>query len=201
MKNKKSMGSVFLFMFLRTVVIILFLVIVAMGVLLGMQIRQAKKNKKATEARKAVSQNGSADEKQVDELLTADGSTGETVDDGQNTEEQPVTAQDKPDDGTDYDLSLAVLNGTYAEGLAGAWVERLTAKGYTNLHAGDYSDYTSQTTVYIMDENVTTGLTAVFPDAVFIYGSPEAEYVGMDLSGLQAVLVVGESDNIVNGGE
>ncbi len=199
MGNKRKMGSVFLTMFLRTVVIILFLVIVAMGVLLGMQIRQAKKNKKATEARKSASQNGGGDEKQVDELFTADTSSGEVVE--SDTEAAGDPNGQTPSDDTNYDLSLAVLNGTYTEGLAGAWRDRLSSYGYTNLQVGNYSESASQTTVYIVDESVTTGLTKVFPNGVFIYGTIDGETTDLDLSGIQAILIIGDSDDIITQAE
>lgn len=126
--------------FLRTLVIVLAIAIVFFAgffivkvVTGGGNTNDQSKNSSATldeeELQKQLDEENMTDEGDVsDEDTTGEDGAGDSTEEGAQT---PAASDSKS-------LKIAVLNSTGTKGLAGAWVEKLKAEGYTNIYAGNY---------------------------------------------------------------
>ena len=52
---------------------------------------------------------------------------------------EAATEQETETEGTDYEVSVLVLNGTQRPGVAGYWQEELEEAGYTNVSSASYN--------------------------------------------------------------
>ena len=192
-KQKKinPVGLFFLF-FLKAVVIILGLVILAMGTyLLRAYILQ-----KDVEAQDVVDENAFEDN-QEDELLTAQALADDEllyeVDTEATTEEIQITYVPE-------DTVIAVLNATNTGGLAAAWKTKLEEMGYTNVVIGNYLSGKLDTSKIVMSDQ-TLGVVKGAEDIAVEIDSLDT--VSADAPGVDIVIyiIIGSDKDIVSNPE
>ena len=186
-KQKKSAVGIFFSFFLKAVVIILGLVILAMGAYLVKYTLTASDEK---------------EEKQDDSVLV-DGDEDdlfETVTDASDSEDDESLLFDEEETaGEDLptDAKIVVLNGSEVSGVAGAWKDKFVEAGFTNVDVGNYSGEVQQSSKIVVTEEGTGGNLANVLDAPVEFG--EASSVSCDVStdGVKAFIIVGNSDTSI----
>ena len=178
-KEKQSAGSIFLNMFLKTLVIIFGLLIVVFGVFF---ITQVVKNKaKKTEPVTTAGENQLTEVEAPDDLIT-----GEIT--AAATEEEVVDTKDSKT------CKIAVLNSTDVGGLAGRWCATLEEDGYTDVEASDYAYNTENTSIYAKEDGLGRELVDYFAGASYSTDSvPEGASV--DTSAYDIIIIIGNSDS------
>lgn len=184
MNKKKSVSGIFFSMFLRTVVIILAIVIVAMGVVLVKQ----KLNRKNTDI---------AGDSEVDESILTE-EDGQDVllgspEDNTGGEEGGAVQQN-----TSFDKKIVVLNGTETKGLAGHWRDTLASYGYQNLDAKNYYSRLEQTKVLAAEDGVGTDLLQYFPNADYQVGTLTSDETDASVDGVDIFVIIGTSDDVLS---
>ncbi len=194
MAKQKKINPVALFFlfFLKAVVIILGLVILAMGTyLLRAYILQ-----KDVEAQDVVDENAFEDN-QEDELLTAQAIAEDDllfeVETEDPTEEVQVTYVPE-------DTVIAVLNATNTGGLAAAWKTKLEEMGYTNVVIGNYLNGKLETSKIVMSDQ-TLGVVKGAEDIAVEIESLDT--VSADAPGADIVIyiIIGSDKDIVSSPE
>ena len=194
-RKKQSAAGIFFSFFLRAIVIILGLVILAMSAYLV----KALISQKSAET-EANAETDAFEEDQNDELLTAqevrdesllydDGSSDQAaiIDDGGST--VPVLSAD---------TSILVLNGAGISGLAGAWKDKITEIGYTNVQAGNYTGgQLQESKIVVSDESSGEALKTIMPSATVEIADFSTISTDASLEGVQVIIIVGLNDNIV----
>lgn len=105
------------------------------------------------------------------------------------TTEEPVISS--------IDKSILVLNSTGVSGLAKAWMNKLSAAGFTKIQTGNYSlTRETQTRIYVSQEGMGKDLVEYFTDATIETGSLDS---GIDVStdGVEIFIVIGSNDTTV----
>lgn len=75
------------------------------------------------------------------------------------------------------DASILVLNGSYRDGVAAYWEQRLTEAGYQHLYTGSYSGQAEEKTViYASSVQKAEVFKEIFADAEIREGEPAAAY-------------------------
>ncbi len=138
--------------FLRTLVIVLALVIVGFAIFfLGKVIttgtntnNQSKVDSTADKDALQKPVDDSSSDSSSSDIPVGDDTTDSTADSSADNTGADSTESTSEEPATDApvvsskELKIAVLNSTGTKGLAGAWVEKLKAAGYTNVYAGNY---------------------------------------------------------------
>ena len=186
MRKKKSAAGIFFSMFLRAVVVILAIVIVALGVAIVRQVIKSGDNKNT--------ENPSVDESILageddDHLLTADGTETDTTsgDDSAATTELSTNRK------------IEVLNGTTTSGLAGHWRDTLKNNGYTNVDAHNYYMHLETTKIVAVSDGVGQDLLQYFPGAEYEVGTLTSNDTDAPLDGVEIFIIIGESDDVLSG--
>lgn len=194
-RKKQSAAGIFFSFFLRAIVIILGLVILAMGAYLI----KAVISQKSAET-EADAETDAFEDDQSDELLTAQEVRDESLlyDDGSSDQTAVI------DDGSasvpvlSADTSILVLNGAGISGLAGAWKDKIMALGYSNVQAGNYTGgQLENTKIVVSDESSGEALKTLLPDATVEVADLNTISTDASLEGVQVIIIVGLSDNIV----
>ncbi|MCR5293276.1 MAG: LytR C-terminal domain-containing protein [Eubacterium sp.] len=185
MNNKKSAGALFFSMFLRAVVVILALVIVAMSVFFARGYLKNRANKDITNVDESL-----LVDDQEDELLTA------------TPNESATEASDIQDDGgsevkSSKGLSIAVLNATEVGGLAGKWADKLKADGYTNVQAANYYAKSDITVICVEEEGQGEDLKAYFPNSYIQVQRLDSGATDAAIDGTNIFIVIGATDTEV----
>ena len=187
-KQKKQQTAVGLFFsfFLKAVVIILGLVILAMSAYLIKAVILDRTNETEKKA-----DDSAFEDDQEDELLNA-----------KPTDTDALLYEDaeaaKQPEGLPYDASIVVLNATATSGLAGAWKDKLTELGYTNVQAGNYTkDPLESSKIVVVEEGTAGGLAEILPNAKLEVLPANEVACDIPTDGVQAFLIIGASDDIV----
>ena len=181
--KKRSAGALFLAMFLRAVVIILAIVIVAMGAVFVKQYLKNKSNKDVSNVDESV-----LIDDQEDELLTATPTEVATeAPEGGNEE----TASSK-------DLTIAVLNATDVGGLAGKWTDKLKAEGYTDVFPANYYAKSDITVICVESEGQGEDLKKYFPGSYIQVRRLDSGATDATIEGTEIFIVIGKTDTEVN---
>ncbi|MCR5543299.1 MAG: LytR C-terminal domain-containing protein [Eubacterium sp.] len=192
-KNKKSStAGIFFSFFLKAIVIILGLVILAMGAYLIKQIISQKNTKVETKG-----DDSAFEDTQEDELMMA--STNDATDDellfGEDSEGQDGSGTTE----IGFEDSIVVLNATEAVGLAKAWKEKLEAEGFKNVQTGNYLNGVMETSKIVVAEEGTGGnLQQYLPNAKMESLPPGEIAMDAPSDGVKAVFIIGNADNIVS---
>lgn len=188
-KKKQSAVGIFFSFFLKAVVIILGLVILAMSAYLVKELISMKNNE--TEAK---ADDSAFEDDQEDDLLT-NASDGDAV--LFETDEETTEAAETTDTAAlSKDASIVVLNATETAGLAAVWKETLEVQGYTNVQVGNYTNGTLDTSkIVVVEEGTGSALQQILPNAKM--ETLPADQVSCDISteGVQAFLIIGNADN------
>lgn len=81
---------------------------------------------------------------------------------------EAATEQETETEGTDYEVSVLVLNGTQRPGVAGYWQEELEEAGYTNVSSASYNQEVEEiTTIHAGSEEEAAPFLEFFPDGVY----------------------------------
>ncbi len=191
-KQKNNAASIFLSFFLKAIVIILGLVILAMSVYLVKQLISNKNMKTEKESDESVFVDD-----QKDDLMVS--SAGEA--------EKEKVLFEKDDDKQDgsgtveigFEDSIVVLNATETAGLAAAWKEKLEEAGFKNVQTGNYlNGYLDSSKIVVAKEGSGGNLKNFLPNAKMESLSPDE--IAMDASpgDAKAVLIIGNSDIITS---
>ncbi len=188
-KKKQSAVGIFFSFFLKAVVIILGLVILAMSAYLVKELISMKNNE--TEAK---ADDSAFEDDQEDDLL-ANASDGDAV--LFETDEETTEAAETTDTAAlPKDASIVVLNATETAGLAAVWKETLEVQGYTNVQVGNYTNGILDTSkIVVVEEGTGSALQQILPNAKM--ETLPADQVSCDISteGVQAFLIIGNADN------
>ncbi|MCR5631943.1 MAG: LytR C-terminal domain-containing protein [Eubacterium sp.] len=188
-KKKQSAMGIFFSFFLKAVVIILGLVILAMSAFLVKELISMKNNE--TEAK---ADDSAFEDDQEDDLLT-NASDGDAV--LFETDEETTEAAETTDTAAlPKDASIVVLNATETAGLAAVWKETLEVQGYTNVQVGNYTNGILDTSkIVVVEEGTGSALQQILPNAKM--ETLPADQVSCDISteGVQAFLIIGNADN------
>lgn len=188
-KKKQSAVGIFFSFFLKAVVIILGLVILAMSAYLVKELISMKNNE--TEAK---ADDSAFEDDQEDDLLT-NASDGDAV--LFETDEETTEAAETTDTAAlSKDASIVVLNATETAGLATVWKETLEVQGYTNVQVGNYTNGILDTSkIVVVEEGTGSALQQILPNAKM--ETLPADQVSCDISteGVQAFLIIGNADN------
>ena len=184
MKKPSAIG-LFFSMFLRAIVVIFGLFIVGFGIFFIVSaVKEGGKNKGpvTTAAANVLTEVDNPDNLMTGET-TAQPTTTETA-----VTEAPVEKQDAKNS------SIIVLNSTEVTGLAGRWCDTLSADGYTDTSASDFSEEYSSTVIYSKNAGVGEELTSYFNGASYQVGdAPEGS--SQDTSVYDIVIIIGTSDS------
>ncbi len=188
-KKKQSAVGIFFSFFLKAVVIILGLVILAMSAYLVKELISMKNNE--TEAK---ADDSAFEDDQEDDLLT-NASDGDAV--LFETDEETTEAAETTDTAAlPKDASIVVLNATETAGLAAVWKETLEVQGYTNVQVGNYTNGILDTSkIVVVEEGTGSALQQILPNAKM--ETLPADQVSCDIytEGVQAFLIIGNADN------
>ena len=95
-----------------------------------------------------------------------------------------------------------MLNSTGQKGLAGAWVDKLKAAGYTNVYAGNYKiGQLAASKVLAVSEGNGSDLVSLFKGATLETGNLTSGYNLVDATvtttDIDIFIIIGTDDNIV----
>lgn len=178
--KKQSAVGLFFSMFLRAVVIILAIVIVAFGAVFVSKVLN-KDGGSSKDPATTVSSNVLSDPEVKDDLLTA-----ETTAASEETEEETVTES--------YDKNILVLNSTDVSGLAGRWCERLKGYGYANTESSDYSETLDTTKIVAVTDGDGQDLLQYFSGATYEVGTVSSG-ASVETDGYDIVIILGTADS------
>ena len=191
-KNKKNPAGIFFLFFLKAIVIILGLVILAMGAYLIKYTMSADNKKSEQEFDDSMLVDNDRDD-----LLASD--TDSALSDDKllfDNEEGAVTEASKD---IASDDKIVVLNATETAGLAAAWKEKLEEAGFKNVQTGNYlNGYLDSSKIVVAKEGSGGNLKNFLPNAKMESLSPDE--IAMDASpgDAKAVLIIGNSDIITS---
>ena len=185
--NKQSAAGLFLSFFLKAIVIILGLVILAMSVYLVKTIISNKNAEKEKKADNSAFEDNQTDELLVNNATNTDALLYENADAA--TEEQSGTPA------LPYDASIVVLNATDIPGVAGAWKDKLVAGGYTNVQAGDYTKGVLDISkIVVVEEGTGADLQTYLPNAKMETLPANEVACDVNTEGVRAFLIIGTPD-------
>ena len=192
-KNKKNPAGIFFLFFLKAIVIILGLVILAMGAYLIKYTMSADNKKSEQEFDDSMLVDNDRDD-----LLASD--TDSALSDDKllfDNEEGAVTEASKD---IASDDKIVVLNATETAGLAAAWKERLAEKGFTKVETGNYLGESLEKSKIVVTEEGRTGnnLSEIISGASVENGSADSVDCDADKDGVKAFIIIGNSDDIVS---
>ncbi len=191
-KPKNNAAGLFFAFFLKAIVIILGLVILAMGVYLVKQVLSQKKTKAETE-----SDDSAFIDDQTDELMFATGN---------DADKEDVLFEGKDEEGQDgagandigFEDKIVVLNATDAVGLAAAWKEKLEGAGFKNVQTGNYlNGVMDNSKIVVAEEGKGGNLAQYLPNAKMESLPPDQISMDAPSDDVKAVFIIGNSDNIL----
>ena len=192
--------------FLRTLVIVLgitivffagfFIVKVATGG--GNTNNQSKADSTLDEAalqQQLDAENATAEADNTSEGGDTTADTSQPASEGSDTT-APVAATDSKA------LKIAVLNSTGTKGLAGAWVEKLKAAGYTNIYAGNYKvGQLAASKIIAVADGTGSDLVSYFGGATLETGNLTSGFNLSDATvtttDIDLFIIIGTDDDIV----
>lgn len=185
--NKQSAAGLFLSFFLKAIVIILGLVILAMSAYL---IKTVISNKNAEKEKKA--DNSAFEDNQTDELLVNNATNTDAL--LYENADAAAEEQNGPS-GLSYDASIVVLNATDVPGVAGKWKDKLVEAGYTNVQAGDYTKgILDISKIVVVTEGTGTALQEFLPEAKMETLPANEVQCDVNTEGVEAFLIIGTPD-------
>ncbi|SNU07068.1 LytR cell envelope-related transcriptional attenuator [Lachnospiraceae bacterium] len=191
-KNKKNPAGIFFLFFLKAIVIILGLVILAMGAYLIKYTMSADNKKSEQEFDDSMLVDNDRDD-----LLASD--TDSALSDDKllfDNEEGAVTEASKD---IASDDKIVVLNATETAGLAAAWKERLAEKGFTKVETGNYlGESLEKSKIVVTEEGTGNNLSEIISGASVENGSADSVDCDADKDGVKAFIIIGNSDDIVS---
>ncbi len=191
MKKKQGFAGMFFSWFMKAVVVLLGILIVAMAIFLLRNIIKTKNNNNAKQDEAVLA------DTQTDALLTASDTDSQLT---TATESASTTESVKRNTGA----SILVLNGTGKAGVASAWKAKLESEGYTNVKIGDYAPtgggVTPATKLFVKAESEGQDLAADSAGATVEVGTLDSNTaIGtdgnkIDTSAIDIVMVIGQND-------
>ena len=179
-QKQQSAAGLFMSMFLRAIVIIMGIAILAFIIFF---ITKVVKSGKKADDQPTVDPNVLTAAEAHDELLSNESST--TAETTQEPEEMKMS----------YDKNILVLNSTDTQGLAGRWCEKLKEKGYVNNHPASYTASTYNTTKVIAKvEGDGVDLVQYFNGAVYEVGDV-TEGSDEPTDDYDIIIIIGTSDD------
>ena len=192
-QRKRSAFGIFCSFFLKAMVIILGLVILAMGTYLVWHAI-----KYSTQDDVELSEEEALMDNQKDDLMMSTKTDAELLYD--NGDDTSLFIDESAAESISYDDYIIVLNATETAGLAGAWRDKLAENGYTNVVAANYLDgYLDRSKIVAIDDvNIATIRN--------LMNDPEAENNTIDsvntdaenLEGVKAFIIIGRNDDILS---
>lgn len=151
------------------------------------------------------------DEEQLQQQLDAENATAEGNDSSEagdstaDTGTEPATEGGGATDPAATDsktLKIAVLNSTGTKGLAGAWVEKLKAQGYTNIYAGNYKvGQLAASKIIAVADGTGSDLVSFFSGAALETGNLTSGFNLSDstvsTTDIDLFIIIGTDDDIV----
>lgn len=195
--DKKTVLKVFGEAFLRSMIVLMAIAIVGFAAFFIIKVNTDKKELAKQEASDEEASTYSDEELQAmldkenandtsDE--TTEATTEEITTEEVTTEQEEIPSTDK---------SILVLNSTKVAGLAKAWMNKLTASGFSKVKTGNYSlSSEAQTKIYVPEEGMGKDLAEFFSGATIEVGSLDS---GIDVSttGVDIFIVIGSNDTTV----
>ncbi|MBO4864389.1 MAG: LytR C-terminal domain-containing protein [Eubacterium sp.] len=187
-KKKKSTVGIFFSFFLKAIVIILGLVILAMGAYL---------------VKYTLTEEDKASEQELDDNVLVDVDDdiffASDTDVDEEADEDALFDNDEGADDIKADEKIVVLNATETSGLASAWRDKLKEAGYENIEIGNYFGNKLDTTrIVVMEEGKGETLKALVPNATLETGEASSIECDANVDGAKAFIIVGKSDDIVS---
>lgn len=192
--------------FLRTLVIVLGLTIVFFAGFFLIKVATGGGN---TNNQSKVG--NTMDEEQLQQQLDAENATADgTSEAGDSTGEAATSDGDSQAPAADSQtpaadskaLKIVVLNSTGTKGLAGAWVEKLKAQGFTNIYAGNYKvGQLAASKILAVAEGTGTDLVSYFSGAALETGNLTSGFNLSDstvsTTDIDLFIIIGTDDDIV----
>ncbi len=178
--------------FLRTLVIVLGIAIIVFAGFFIVKVVTGGGNTNDQSENSASTLDEDELQRQLDEEnMTGEDETAET-----STEDSEETVSDSTS------LKIAVLNSTGTKGLAGAWVEKLQADGYTNIYAGNYKvGQLEASKIIAVTDGTGTDLVSYFSGATLETGTLTSGFNLTDetvtTTDIDLFIIIGTDDNIV----
>ena len=191
-KKKQSAVGIFFSFFLKAIVIILGLVILAMGAyLLRYTLTAEAENEDEVTVDESVLVSGSDDP-------LASGSDADDYDallfDG---EAETVESAESVD--LSYEDKIVILNATDTKGLAGAWKDKFVAAGFQNVEVGNlFGNSWENSKIIVTEEGSGSNLNTVIENAPVEFGSPDSIECDAAMDGAKAIVIIGTDNDIVS---
>ena len=187
-KKKKSTAGIFFSFFLKAIVIILGLVILAMGAYL---------------VKYTLTEEDKASEQELDDNVLVDvdddiflASDTDVVEEGA---EDMLFDSEEGEGDIKTDEKIVVLNATETSGLAAAWKEKLAEAGFEKIEIGNYFGSKLDTTrIVVTEDGKGDNLKAIVTNATLETGDPSSVECDANVDGAKAIIIVGKSDDIVS---
>lgn len=181
--KKQSPVGLFFSIFLRAVVVLLGIGIIAFGIFfLSKVMKDGKKTKDGPVT--TVADSVLTDAQGRDDLIYNSDEDTEA-----KTEEQTEEAVSES-----FDKAIIVLNSTNTTGLAGRWCEKLKGYGYSDTEASDFSNTQEKTRIIVKEDGVGKDLLQYFNDASYEVGTV-TEGTSASLDGKDIVIIIGTADD------
>ncbi len=197
--------------FLRTLVIVLGLLIIGFAIFFLVKVVTTGNNTNNQSKAESTMDEDALQQQLDDENATAEDATGaDSTQDAtaeapadatseEPTSEEPATEAPAV---SSKDLKIAVLNSTGQKGLAGAWVDKLKAAGYTKVYAGNYKiGQLAASKVLAVSEGNGSDLVSLFKGATLETGNLTSGYNLVDATvtttDIDIFIIIGTDDNIV----
>ena len=191
-KNKKNPAGIFFLFFLKAIVIILGLVILAMGAYLIKYTMSADNKKSEQEFDDSM-----LVDNDHDDLLASDTDSSLSEDKLLFDNEEGAVTEASKDIASDD--KIVVLNATETAGLAAAWKERLAEKGFTKVETGNYlGESLEKSKIVVTEEGTGNNLSEIISGASVENGSADSVDCDADKDGVKAFIIIGNSDDIVS---
>ncbi|MBP5193093.1 MAG: LytR C-terminal domain-containing protein [Eubacterium sp.] len=174
--KKKSTAKLFFKSFMKGMVVLLGIALLALGAYLGVMLYNGYGTKTAPPAPNSeVFKDG-----KVDPLLTAE-----------PTEEVTESIYVSQFTTIDFGISINVINATDTSGLAGYWKEKLNDIGYTKIETSDCNYPLEKSKIVITEEGIAAELKEIFPKATWEVGKVTEEDIYGETEGVKVFIFIG----------
>ena len=174
--KKQSAVGLFFRSFMKGMVVLLGIAILALGGYLGYLLYNGYGTKTAPPAPNAAA----FKDGKVDPLLTAE-----------PTEEVTESIYVTKFTDIDFGIKINVINATDTSGLAGYWRDRLSDIGYTNIETSDCNYPLDNSKIVITEDGIAAELKEVFPKASWEVGNVTEEDIYGETEGVRVFIFIG----------
>lgn len=197
--DKRTLLRVFGEAFLRSMVVLMAIAIIGFGTFFVVRVNSDKKNlaenNEATTEYSEQELHAMLEEENANdtEVTTEEATTEAATTEEMTTEVQAIPSTDK---------NILILNSTNVSGLAGAWKNKISSGGFSNIGVGNYNlGSETQTKIYVSQEGMGKDLVEYFSGATIVVGPlEESSYTiksGATVGQIDIFIVIGSNDSTV----